>query len=95
VTWGDVVLLTASNGPQSDEAGVYRGRLLGNEPLERCDNGLPLTFRDNIDTGCLSVGNGVAAFGTTEGGVFVTSDAGESWREVARGLPPVLCTEVA
>jgi hypothetical protein len=95
VTWGDVVLLTASNGPQSDDAGVYRGRLFGSEPLERCDNGLPPTFRDNIDTGCLSVGNGVAAFGTTEGSVFVTSDAGESWREVARDLPPVLCTEVA
>jgi hypothetical protein len=92
VTWGDTVLLTASNGPQSDEAGVYRGRLFGSDGLERCDNGLPPVFRDNIDTGCLSVGSGVAAFGTTEGAVFATRDAGESWREVARGLPPVRCT---
>jgi photosystem II stability/assembly factor-like uncharacterized protein len=95
VTWGDVVLLTASNGPQSDEAGVYRGRLFASGPLERCGNGLPPAFTDNIDTGCLSVGGSVAAFGTTEGTVFATDDAGESWREVARGLAPVRCTLAA
>jgi hypothetical protein len=92
VAWGDVVLLTASNGPQSDEAGVYRGHLFGTERLERCRGGLPPAFRDNIDTGCLSAGDGVAAFGTTDGTVFATRDLGESWHEVTSGLPPVLCT---
>jgi hypothetical protein len=92
VTWGDVVLVTASNGPESDEAGVYRGRLFASEALERSVDGLPATFRDNIDTACLSVGDGVAAFGTTEGTVFATRDAGESWSEVAHDLSPVLCT---
>jgi hypothetical protein len=89
----DIVLVTASNGPQSDEAGVYRGRLDGSAPLKRCDNGLPASFRDNIDTGCLSAGDSVAAFGTTEGSVFVTTDAGTSWKQVARDLPPVLCVQ--
>ena len=64
--------MTASNGPQSDEAGVYRGRLDAPSSLQRCENGLPATFRDNIDTGCLSAGGGVAAFGTTDGSVYVT-----------------------
>jgi hypothetical protein len=94
-TWGDVVLLTASNGPQSDEAGVYRSRLYSSAPLERCRSGLPDTFRDNIDTGCLAIGGGVAAFGTTEGSVFVSHDAGESWDAIAHDLPPVLCVQVA
>ena len=85
--WDDIVLVTASNGPQSDEAGVYRGRLDASATLERCHNGLPSTFRDNIDTGCLSAGDGVAAFGTTEGSVYVTTDAGESWEEIAPRPP--------
>ncbi|MEX0948607.1 MAG: hypothetical protein WD296_07365 [Acidimicrobiia bacterium] len=93
--WGDVIIMTASNGPTSDEAGVYRGRLHSSAPLERCGTGLPETFRDNIDTGCLSVGGGVAAFGTTEGSVFASRDAGESWDEIARDLPPVLCVQAA
>ena len=92
---GDVILLTASNGPASDEAGVYRARLHSASRLERCGNGLPDRFRDNIDTGCLSVGGGVAAFGTTEGSVFASRDAGESWEGIARGLPPVLCVQAA
>ncbi len=91
--WDDIVLMTASNGPQSDEAGVYRGRLDTSVPLERCNEGLPATFRDNIDTGCLSAGGGVVAFGTTEGSVLVSSDAGESWETLARDLPPVLCVQ--
>ena len=93
--WGDVILLTASNGPQSDEAGVYRTRLHSAGPVERCGNGLPDRFRDNIDTGCLSAAGGVAVFGTTEGSVFASSDAGESWEEIARDLAPVLCVQAA
>jgi hypothetical protein len=90
---GDVILLTASTGPQSDDAGVYRGHLHTTGPLERCRRGLPSRFRDNIDTGCLAVGGGVAVFGTTEGSVFISDDAGESWTEIAHDLPPVLCVQ--
>lgn len=32
-------------------------------------------------------------FGTRTGDVFASSDAGESWQEVARHLPPVLCVK--
>ena len=87
--------LTASNGPQSDEAGVYRGRLDSSVVAPALPTtGLPATFRDNIDTGCLSAGGGVAAFGTTDGSVYVTTRHGESWDTLAHDLPPVLCVQV-
>jgi photosystem II stability/assembly factor-like uncharacterized protein len=34
-------------------------------------------------------------FGTQSGSVFVTSDGGESWSEVASQLPPILSVEAA
>lgn len=34
-------------------------------------------------------------FGTRTGEIFASPDAGESWREVARHLPPVLCIKTA
>mgnify|MGYP001551173780 CR=1 FL=1 len=33
-------------------------------------------------------------FGTNSGSVFASADEGESWREIARHLPTVLCVEV-
>jgi hypothetical protein len=92
---GDVALVTASNGPMSDEAGVYRVELGNGATLVRCARGLPARFRDNIDTGCLSAGDGIVTFGTTEGTVFASHDAGESWEQVMDGLPPVLCVLAA
>ena len=34
-------------------------------------------------------------FGTQSGSVFASTDAGESWTEIARQLPPVLSVEAA
>ena len=51
----------------------------------------PEWFPDNIDTFCLAASNGQAAFGTADGSVFMSGDAGESWTELANNLPPVLC----
>jgi photosystem II stability/assembly factor-like uncharacterized protein len=34
-------------------------------------------------------------FGTRTGDVFASPDAGASWRELARHLPPVLCVKTA
>jgi photosystem II stability/assembly factor-like uncharacterized protein len=33
--------------------------------------------------------------GTRTGEIFASPDAGESWREVTRHLPPVLCVKTA
>ena len=87
---GDAVLLSASRGPRGGRAAVYRGRLSGGG-LERCRTGLPEWFDDNIDTHCLDAhpDGSFVAFGTSEGRVFASDDAGLSWAEFASGLPQV------
>ncbi len=92
---GDVVLVSASNGPRGGRSGVYRSSLNGG-PFERCRAGLPEWFDDNIDSHCLDAppGGDVAAFGTSDGRVFVSSDRGSSWEQAAATLPPVTCVLV-
>jgi len=90
VVCGDEILATTSSGPRGGRAGVYRSAL-GDGAFERCRDGLPEWFDDNIDTGCLDALNdgSYAAFGTSDGRLFGSDDAGGSWRELASGLPPV------
>jgi len=87
---GDSVLLTASSGPRGGRAAMYRGDLAGG-PLERCGGGLPEWFDDNIDTYWLDAlpDGSFAAFGTSDGRVFVSEDAGTTWSEPVSELPPV------
>jgi hypothetical protein len=89
---GDTVLVTASTGPRGARSAVYRGDLRGDGSFERCRESLPDSFDDNIDTYCLdAVPDGsFAAFGTSDGRVFASGDAGTTWGELASGLPPVL-----
>ena len=90
VVCGGRVLVSASDGPRGGRAGVYRGGLEGGA-FERCRAGLPEWFDDNIDTSCLDALNDgtFAAFGTADGWVFGSGDGGETWLEVATGLPPI------
>jgi hypothetical protein len=88
---GDLVLLTASDGPRGGHAAVYRRPLGSSEGFERCREGLPEWFDDNIDTACLDARDGLAAFGTVDGSVYASEDAGETWQQVAGGLPAVRC----
>ncbi len=87
---GDTVLLSASTGPAGGRSAVYRGGING-ASFERCTNGLPAWFMDNIDTYCLdSLPNGkLAAFGAEDGRLFASTDQGRTWSEVASGLPSV------
>ena len=89
------VLVSASTGPSTDRAAVYRRPLEGGEPFERCEQGLPEWFPNNIDTFCLAASGSSVAFGTSEGRVFLSLDAGQSWAEAADDLPPVRCLAVA
>jgi hypothetical protein len=84
---GDAVLVTASSGPRGGNAGVYRGKLSAGG-FERCTDGLPASFDDNIDTYCLDAlpDGSFAAFGTGEGTVFASDDAGATWQLLASGL---------
>ena len=86
---GDTLLLSASTGPRGGRAGVYRGGL-DDGPFERCDAG-PGWFDDNIDSYCLDAmpDGSFAAFGTSEGRVYASTDQGTTGEELARDLGAV------
>ncbi len=87
---GDAVLMTASNGPSGGRAGIYRAPL-ARGAFVRCRGGLPDWFDGNIDTYCLDAlpTGSLAAFGTADGRVFVSSDQGSTWEERVSGLRPI------
>ena len=86
----DAVLVSASNGPRGGRSAVYRGALTSGG-FERCRDGLPEWFDENVDTSCLDAlpDGSFAAFGTSDGRLFGSPDAGSSWTELASGLPPI------
>ncbi|HXF37232.1 MAG TPA: hypothetical protein VNO17_08635 [Actinomycetota bacterium] len=90
---GGTVLLSASRGPRGGEAALYRRPLEGG-PFERCRDGLPASFPDNLDTHLVSASGVVAAFGTSDGRVFLSRDEGRAWDEAASGLPRIRCLVV-
>jgi hypothetical protein len=85
----DTVLLSASTGHHGRRAAVYRRLLDGGGRFERCQAGLPDWFSDNVDTGCLAALGSIVVIGTEDGCVFMSSDGGERWDTVAKGLAPV------
>jgi hypothetical protein len=88
---GDTLLLSASTGPRGGRAAVYRKPLAAGGPFEACRVGLPEWFDSNIDSHCLVASDGIAAFGTNDGRVFVSRDEGASWTQEAEGLPSIRC----
>ena len=92
---GDKVLVSASTGPKTSRAGVYRKPVGDEGPFERCADGLPEWIVNNVDTACLAASGSEAAFGTSAGSVFASDDQGDSWELVAEGLPPVRCLALA
>ena len=87
----ETVLVSASTGPGGRRAALYRARLDGEAAFERCADGLPTWFGDNVDTGCLAASGSLVACGTEDGRVFRSLDGGQAWALVAKGLPPVTC----
>ncbi len=92
---GDHLLVSASTGAGGKRAALYRRRLRESEKFERCRKGLPEWFGSNIDTGCLTASGVTAAFGTDEGLLFVSTDAGTSWERMAKDLPAIRCVHMA
>jgi len=86
---GDEVLVSSSQGPRGGRAAVYRADLAGGT-FERCLAG-PGWFDDNIDTHCLDAlpDGSFAAFGTSDGLVYASSDGGSTWDEWASEVPAV------
>ncbi len=85
----DLVFLSASTGPSTKRAKLYRGGLWEGtfEPL---DDGLPEWFDANLNTHCIVVHEDrvYAGVGDT---VWSSSDRGDTWETVATGLPKVTC----
>jgi hypothetical protein len=90
VVCGDRLLVSASDGPRGGHAAVYRAGLLSGA-FERCRVGLPEWFDDNIDTYCLDALNdgSYAAFGSSDGRVYASTDAGERWTHLSTVAGPV------
>lgn len=88
---GETVLVSASTGPSSSHAALYRGRTDGGS-LERCRQGLPEWFDGNIDSHCIGAlsDGSLAAFVAEGGRVFASDDEGVSWTEVA-SVPHARC----
>ena len=86
----DVVFVSASKGPGGSRAALYRKPLDGAGAFERCHDRLPW-FNDNIDTACVQAAGPVVVFGTEDGRVFLSSDRGQSWTLLTKGLSPVRC----
>ncbi len=88
---GETVLVTASTGPFTDRAAVYRVPLPASGAFEKCAAGLPKWFPKNVDTYCLATSGDETAFGTSDGQVFRSSDEGRTWETAADGLPRLQC----
>lgn len=91
---GETVMVSASTGPSPKRAAVYRKPLGRQQPFEKCSDGLPEWFADNIDTHCLSAKGQHVAFGTSDGSVFLSAEEGRTWAEARRDLPPVRCMAI-
>jgi hypothetical protein len=88
---GAAVLLTASTGPGGRRSALYRKPLDAADRFERCRQGLPEWFNDNIDTACLATAGPRVVFGTEDGRLYRSADGGASWELGAKGLPAVRC----
>ena len=88
---GRDVLVSASTGPFTDRAAVYRRAIDREEPFEKCSAGLPEWFPSNVDSHCLVADGAAAALGTAEGEVYRSADGGRTWERAGSGLPGVRC----
>ena len=84
---GDTLFVAASTGPRgSARAAVYRRSLDAGGDFERCELGLPEWFAGNIDTRWLDARGENVAFGTGDGRIYVSEDAGRAWTLATEGL---------
>jgi photosystem II stability/assembly factor-like uncharacterized protein len=87
--------LSSSAGPRGGRAALYRIQISSRGSFEKCADGLPEWFESNIDSGCVAAEGDEVAFGTHEGEVFGSTDAGRTWESWATGLSPVRCVAFA
>lgn len=85
---GDSIVCSVSKGPGGEQAALYRMPLDGDR-FTPCESGLPAWFSGNVDTHCLAAWDEMVVAGTPDGAVYVSSDHGVKWEQVAEELPPI------
>jgi len=90
----DAVLVSASTGPFTKQAAVYRRPLRSSGAFQKCVGGLPEWFGANVDSHCLVAHGERVALGTGEGEVWVSEDQGGTWSLGAKGLAGVSCLAI-
>jgi len=86
---GDTILVSACTGPHGGRGALYRTTLDAGAGFEKCTDGLPEWFDGNIDSGWVAANGSDVAFGTPDGEVYRSADAGVRWERVADGLPTI------
>jgi hypothetical protein len=86
---GDAVLVSACTGPHGGRGALYRMRLEAGVGFDKCADGLPEWFDGNIDSGWVAASGSEVAFGTPDGEVYRSDDAGGRWERAAEGLPAI------
>jgi hypothetical protein len=92
------VLVSASTGPGTTQACIYRRAVEAEGhpflPLGEAGAGkLPRLFKQNIDTFELAAAGELVAVATPAGELFLSEDAGESWRRLNDALPGIRCVD--
>ena len=86
---GDTVLISACTGPHGGRGALYRTRLEAGAGFEKCTAGLPEWFDGNIDSGWVAASGSIVAFGTPDGEVYRSEDAGVRWSRIAADVPTI------
>jgi len=84
---GDDVLVSAATDPFASHGAIYRRPVDGAGPLVLVGNGLPEWLDGIVDTRCIAARGGAAAVCDSEGNLYVSADAGQTWSHRAGGAP--------
>jgi hypothetical protein len=79
------ILVSASEGPRGKQSAIYRTSIHGDTPFERVTDWMT----GNVDTAALDGFGDHAVFGTADGDVWESDDAGATWERTHHGLAPV------
>jgi hypothetical protein len=82
--------VAASTDHFADEGAVYRRAIGGAGPMERISN-FPERLEGIVDTGCIAARGLGIAVADKGGNLYISADAGRSWLQRERGLPPIGC----
>lgn len=85
----DTLFVSASTGPRTSNAKLYRGAL-GEGPLTQCTDGLPDHFDTNLNTHGIAVGEDTVYAGVGDS-VWSSRDLGVTWQPTASDLPNITC----